>query len=158
MGWLPKMDGCEETKRFVGFLRKFNRATHAILEKENSDGSDLYGVYENGFHSLALVPIGPKTLRGYAPYVEYVEKAIGQGINTYYVLARGPVNLTIADSVAKELEEKHLARITDKYVETVDFEGKKVDVGYLRLETTTSTSNVLQPQVAVELRSKPTIT
>lgn len=126
---------------FIDFLHKFNTVTFTDEEKRKNNGSnDLYGVYGNGCYSLAIVPIGRQetihnSYYGYEPYTEFTEKAIRQGIKTFYFLARGRVNVYIADIAARELEKMHLARMTDRYVEKVGFKDKVIEIAYLRLES-----------------------
>jgi ribosomal protein S25 len=55
-------------------------------------------------------------------------------VNTFYLLAKGAVNVSIADLVSRQLEEKNLVKITDKYVHNLKGEKSSVLVACIRLE------------------------
>ena len=88
---------CLNTKDFIDFLRNFCIATQ---EKKNGNGRKPFGICNNRSYSLAIVPIGRhETFRyayyGHEPYVHFIEEAIKQGVETFYVLARGKIYLFI---------------------------------------------------------------
>lgn len=88
---------------------------------------------------LAIVLVGRSEIvrqcyYGYEPYLHYIQGAIKEGINTFYVLAKGALNTTIADIVSRLLEEQKLVKVTDRYIDEVEDNRKLASVACIRLE------------------------
>jgi len=147
----------KELSNFINFmdgLRCFSLPTSR--KKEQRDSSEATTIYKHGTVSVALVPVGnPDVIRGtyygYEPYVDFIENTAQKGICTFYLLARGKINNLIADATAKIVESRNSLKVTDRYVDQVEMNGKKVQTLLLRLE---NDHTCLQPSDAEKRASQ----
>jgi hypothetical protein len=132
----------EEVSNFIGFLDRLlsfslpvSRKEEVFLTCENAN------VYKDGAIDLAIVFVGdPKVIEnthfGYEPYVDYIKRTAKRGISTFYLLARGKINVLIADAVAKIIENENLLKITDRYDDKVRLDEKTIETLCIRLQKT----------------------
>lgn len=90
--------------------------------------------------NLSIVLIGhPRKVHRLGPYLGYIEKKIRDGVSTFYLLARGRINVLTAESVAEEAQKKQLVEIADKYIGWEQVDTRIIRAACIHLEKTSRT-------------------
>lgn len=134
-----KKDLTDEVSNFIAFLDKLNCFSLPVSKKEEPhDRCETPTIYKNGIINLAIVFVGDsdiirRTHYGYEPYVNFIQRMSKEGVDTFYLLARGRLNTMIADVTAKIVEDMGILRMTDRYTDNVKIHKNTIDVILLRL-------------------------
>jgi len=118
----------ERMRALINFIHRVSMRQHG--EATNNISKDF---------RLSIVFIGRSEIikryrYGYEPYINYIKHAIEEGIEIFYVMARGRLHTFIANLVANELENQKKVIVTDRYIDKVNYNGSTIDVAYFRLE------------------------
>lgn len=91
---------------------------------------------------ISIVLVGrPETVQYYGcePYTSYIKGAVKEGIQVFYILARGRLNCWVADEVAYQLCKEKIVKKTKEYSDEVTHKGKQVKISCIRLENSSLT-------------------
>lgn len=132
-------DLAKEVSNFVSFLDGLRSFSLPVKREQEPPSCESPSIYKNKIADLALVFIGDSdvirgTYYGYEPYVGFIERLTKRGISTYYLLARGKMNILVADATAKIVQNRNSLRITDRYVDSVQIGKRTIDTICIRME------------------------
>jgi len=98
-------------------FEKFLDSIKGVLFKQRGQDVDLNTIIKN--FGMAVVLIGrPEVVMnyGYKPYLRYICRTFKkENINIFYLLARGDINISIANKVVKELKRTKIVNETNRY-------------------------------------------
>ena len=120
----------ERIRRFIEFLRGVNNKKR---------GEKIDPTYRSGHINLSVIFVGSAATMnsaryGYEPYLNYIKRAISEGVSVFYILAKGKLNTSIANYIARLLEEQNTATITHVFSDTVKCRNQFISVVCKRLE------------------------
>lgn len=129
----------KNNENFEQFLNSFKR----LLFKQRGQNVDLNTITKN--FGMAVVLIGrPEVVMkyGYKPYLRYICRTAKKGdVNIFYLLARGDLNISIANEVAKKLKGAKIFNETNRYESEIR-ESKPVKYILIRLRIKENSTEV----------------
>lgn len=120
----------ERVRRFIKFLRKVN---------SKKKGENVDPTYEGNSTGVSIVFVGSAatmkgTLYGHEPYLNYIKKAIAEGVSVFYILAKGKLNSFIANYIVRLLEEQKAVNVTHDFSEIIEHRNRMTEMVCKRLE------------------------
>jgi len=105
---------------------KFKDSVYKLVSKER--GVDVSLEWPNNYVKAALVPIAKSStveLYGIEPHLKFIQKLLSEGINTFYIVAAGRINISFAKwAKTRAVKEFNLELLRETEYQTV-FRGKK---------------------------------
>jgi hypothetical protein len=106
----------------------FRLCTKKRNSKINLEGRGRY-------FNTSIVLIGRHELVrdfGAFPYINYITRAMQDGITSFFILAKGETNVQIAQSVVAQLSSRNSIQVTNSCIEKLEYENNKlVDAAFV---------------------------